>query len=526
MDNVQFAWQKTIWISLTIEGDRKKLISSAQRAPSGLACRNIFNTQFIQLFEAYDLYGPHKGLFVPRLEQSDDPKVAFELHWDRLGDVVQGPGTASTPVLAQPSRSEPTLDSILEEHHQRKTQDNTTTPSDENVLPFAESEYTAVPEAVLLPPDLTPKEMSDSVTAEYTKAPADVSGALPIEPCVPTLGDLTPLQIYTHAKADFERRVDLARRERTGLLEIPASGTASSLVDMGQVLDDLEKQTFWMQTLLKNYYQEHRQNEDPRSKECRQVVEALDSSKSICRHIATARTSLPANSHDAVFFSHIATARILLPANSHDAVYVSHSFVIWDLQTVANACMTVLSQRTNETHRNAPSAFSRIYGQPTSTFGQAVVPPQTGTVKSALDTNDSLIVASKQQLLGNSSNHPCSCAKQEITVDDPSGENIAEADQSVGQVDVPSTLVTAANSSEQRTECEPTPCASTKTGEDRKPSPVSEVNETTSSTTTKDAQTEFRGVGRDTRKDSENSGWKTIRTSIKLPISIKWQGFW
>ncbi|KAI5239532.1 hypothetical protein E4T43_06699 [Aureobasidium subglaciale] len=320
------------------------------------------------LLEAYDIYGPHKGLFVPRLEPSDDPKVAFEIHWDRICDAIQEPGTASTPVLVQPSESEATLDSILEEHHQRRNKDNTTAPTDEKRLPFAETECNAVPEAIPPTPDLTPKEMSDRVTAEYNRRkdlsdreelgevtsksslagikgtfyelesyitqtqsvpkayrerqvhgttesvdvshtqvltvltsprylksllgtarqeavnygiwpvhcwlittilesatrlcdrialltsaeattesvqpimrPADVDEAAPVRPSPPTPGQLTPEQVYAHAKAELERLVDLVKRERIGLLEIPASGTASSLVDIEQVLDDLEK---------------------------------------------------------------------------------------------------------------------------------------------------------------------------------------------------------------------------------------------------------------------------------------------
>ena len=84
MDNTRIAWQKSIWVSLTLEGDRKNLITPSQRTSSGLACRNIFNTQFVQLLEDYDTYGPHKGFFVPRLEPGNDPEIAFEIHWDVL----------------------------------------------------------------------------------------------------------------------------------------------------------------------------------------------------------------------------------------------------------------------------------------------------------------------------------------------------------------------------------------------------------------------------------------------------------
>ncbi|KEQ95658.1 hypothetical protein AUEXF2481DRAFT_680469 [Aureobasidium subglaciale EXF-2481] len=109
--------------------------------------------------------------------------------------------------------------------------------------------------------------------------PADVDGAVPVRPSPPTPERLTPEQVYAHAKAELERLVDLVKRERIGLLEIPASDTASSLVDIEQVLDDSEIQTSWMQALLRNHFQEHLQNEDPTSEEYRQVVEALDSSE-------------------------------------------------------------------------------------------------------------------------------------------------------------------------------------------------------------------------------------------------------
>ncbi|KAG2168173.1 hypothetical protein JADG_007912 [Aureobasidium aubasidani] len=91
MDNTRIAWQKSIWVSLTLEGDRKNLITPCQRTSSGLACRNIFNTQFVQLLEDYDTYGPHKGFFVPRLEPGNDPEIAFEIHWDVLSDVLHEP---------------------------------------------------------------------------------------------------------------------------------------------------------------------------------------------------------------------------------------------------------------------------------------------------------------------------------------------------------------------------------------------------------------------------------------------------
>lgn len=99
MDNARLAWQKSIWISLTIEGDRKKLITPAQRTSSGLACRRIFHIQFVQLMEAYDTYGPHQGNFIPHLEPSTDSQVRFEIHWDKLGDVLDEQGTAPTSTL-------------------------------------------------------------------------------------------------------------------------------------------------------------------------------------------------------------------------------------------------------------------------------------------------------------------------------------------------------------------------------------------------------------------------------------------
>ena len=176
MDNTRIAWQKSIWVSLTLEGDRKNLITPSQRTSSGLACRNIFNTQFVQLLEDYDTYGPHKGFFVPRLEPGNDPEIAFEIHWDVLSDVLHEPGTATAFVAKKPAEELPTLDSILDSHNRRKKQKLTADHVDQSPPQFAETQCAKDTQALPVTSDqetasdLTPVEAMPDLRQSFIDA--------------------------------------------------------------------------------------------------------------------------------------------------------------------------------------------------------------------------------------------------------------------------------------------------------------------------------------------------------------------
>ncbi|KAH0362034.1 hypothetical protein KCU65_g8339, partial [Aureobasidium melanogenum] len=217
MDHARLAWQKSIWISLTVQGDRKKLITPAQRTSSGLACRNIFNTQFVQLLEAYDDYGPHKGVFVPRLEPSDTPEVGFEIHWDKLGDVLDEQGTAPTSAVEQSTEEGLTVNSLLESHRKRKRAKIGTDDAEQMQSDFAESRCTTTSELAM--PGLTPTEMSARATAE------------------------------------LKRRKKLRLREQNGEIQITNSRRPAHVHGIGEVLTELESYILHMQVLFKAYRQ-------------------------------------------------------------------------------------------------------------------------------------------------------------------------------------------------------------------------------------------------------------------------------
>lgn len=218
MDNARLAWQKSIWICLTIEGDRKKLITPAQRTSSGLACRKIFHTQFVQLMEAYDTYGPDRGNFVPRLEPSTDSQVGFEIYWDKLGDVLVEKGTAPTSTLEQSAKEALTINSILESHRQRKRRNMALGEAEQLQSDFAESQCTTASGPAM--PDLTPSEMSARATTE------------------------------------LERRTRLLLRERNGEIEGADSTRPAHMRGLRETLNELESYISRMQFLLKACRQE------------------------------------------------------------------------------------------------------------------------------------------------------------------------------------------------------------------------------------------------------------------------------
>ncbi|THX32976.1 hypothetical protein D6D12_01869 [Aureobasidium pullulans] len=501
MDNTRFAWQKSIWVSLTLEGDRKNLITPCQRTSSGLACRNIFNTQFVQLLEDYDTYGPHKGFFVPRLEPGNDPEIAFEIHWDVLSDVLHEPGTATAYVAKKPAEELPTLDSILDSHNRRKKQKLMADHVDQSPPQFAE-----------------------------TQCEKDTQ-ALPVTSDQETASDLTPVEIHARFEAEFHRRKALGKRERIGLLK--SSGTLASMVGMKKVLHDMNKQVLGMKDMLRTHYQEQLQDTEPSNSESEAIVDALN--------------------YVELTLEQISCARGHLGGRDFENIHLYYSFAITFMGPVAKTCMMVASRGAMEAqHHDGTVEKSDGFHE----GSHDSEPPQT---KSDAPVDDKLTENARNvrfpiSALDNQGGHSEENAKPQIS---PSPYQIrlpkkytavgdyrprryievVEVDDNYeamhGAVTTKTSAaeVTAQPASTQPASTQPASTqpasaqpASTQPTESSENTPTTGMLEENTAPAATDDQAKFPGFGRDTRKDGTYSfRWTAPLAGIKFPF--KWEGF-
>jgi hypothetical protein len=511
MDNTRFVWQKSIWVSLTLEGDRKNLITPCQRTSSGLACRNIFNTQFVQLLEDYDTYGPHKGFFVPRLEPGNDPEIAFEIHWDALSDVLHEPGTATASVAKKPAEELPTLDSILDSHNRRKKQKLTADHVDQSPPQFAE-----------------------------TQCEKDTQ-ALPVTSDQETASDLTPVEIHARFEAEFHRRKALGKRERIGLLK--SSGTPASMVGMKKVLNDMNKQVLGMKDMLRTHYQEQLQDTEPSNSESEAIVDALNYVELTLEQISCV-------------LGH-------LGGRDFENIHLYYSFAITFMGPVAKTCMMVASRGAMEAQHH-DGAVEKSDGFHEGSHDSE--PPQT---KSDAPVDDKLTENARNvrfpiSALDNQEGHSEENAKPQIS---PSPYQIrlpkkytavgnyrprryievVEVDDDYEAMhDVVSTKTSAAEvtaqpasaslastqpastqpASTQPASTQPasTQPASTQATNSSENTPTTGTPEETTALAATNDQAKFPGFGRDTRKDGTYSfRWTAPLAGIKFPF--RWEGF-
>ncbi|CAD0021750.1 unnamed protein product [Aureobasidium pullulans] len=511
MDNTRIAWQKSIWVSLTLEGDRKNLITPCQRTSSGLACRNIFNTQFVQLLEDYDTYGPHKGFFVPRLEPGNDPEIAFEIHWDVLSDVLHEPGTATASVAKQPAEELPTLDSILDSHNRRKKQKLTADHVDQSPPQFAE-----------------------------TQCEKDTQ-ALPVTSDQETASDLTPVEIHARFEAEFHRRKALGKRERIGLLK--SSGTPASMVGMKKVLDDMNKQVLGMKDMLRTHYQEQLQDTEPSNSESEAIVDALNYVELTLEQISCA-------------LGH-------LGGRDFECIHLYYSFAITFMGPVAKTCMMVASRGAMEAQHH-DGAVEKSDGFHEGSHDSE--PPQT---KSDAPVDDKLTEIARdvgflRSALDNQGAHSEENAKPQIPpfpyqirlpkkyiavghyrprryvevveVDDDyeAMHDVVSTKTSAAEVTArpaSASLASTQPASTQPASTQPastqpasTQPASTQATDSSENTPTTGTPEENTAPAATDNQAKFPGFGRDTRKDGTYSfRWTAPLAGIKFPF--KWEGF-
>ncbi|THZ66557.1 hypothetical protein D6C85_08035 [Aureobasidium pullulans] len=506
MDHTRIAWQKSIWVSLTLEGNRKNLITPCQRTSSGLACRNIFNTQFVQLLEDYDTYGPHKGFFVPRLEPGNDPEIAFEIHWDALSDVLHEPGTATASVAKKPAEELPTLDSILDSHNRRKKQKLTADHVDQSPPQFAE-----------------------------TQCEKDTQ-ALPVTSDQETASDLTPVEIHARFEAEFHRRKALGKRERIGLLK--SSGTPASMVGMKKVLNDMNKQVLGMKDMLRTHYQEQLQDTEPSNSESEAIVDALNYVELTLEQISCA-------------LGH-------LGGRDFENIHLYYSFAITFMGPVAKTCMMVASRGAMEAQHH-DGAVEKSDGFHEGSHDSE--PPQT---KSDAPVDDKLTENARNvrfpiSALDNQEGHSEENAKPQISpspyqirlpkkytavgnyrprryievveVDDDyeAMHDVVSTNTSAAEVTAQpasASLASTQPASTQPASTQPasTQPASTQATNSSENTPTTGTPEENTAPAATNDQAKFPGFGRDTRKDGTYSfRWTAPLAGIKFPF--RWEGF-
>lgn len=116
--------------------------------------------------------------------------------------------------------------------------------------------------------------------------------------------DLTALQTYTHAEAEYERREKLAKRERTGILKPPASGTPRHVTGIEEVFDNLEKQARHLKKLIRSLCQEQLQDLELESQEADDALNALDNIELLLLNTSTARRWIQSRNYNLGMFNY------------------------------------------------------------------------------------------------------------------------------------------------------------------------------------------------------------------------------